>query len=201
MKIICVVIAAFMVTTTAWASETGKPKEYPGLKNFHEVNTGIWRGAAPTDEGLKTLRSMKIHTIIDLRYMTKDVKKEKDTAKEMGFEWINIPMGHEAPKQKQVDLFLSTLAKAPKESVFVHCQHGADRTGCMIGIYRVQVQNWTFKDAWSEMRKYGFKWFLFALKDAVRSRAKKISLIPDQPILDNCSCLTSNLSFFPSQYA
>jgi len=32
--------------------------------------------------------------------------------------------------------------------VFVHCQHGADRTGCMIGLYRVKVQSWKFEQAW-----------------------------------------------------
>ena len=144
-----------------------------GLKNFHQVADGIYRGAAPTNTGLKTLKSMGIHTIIDLRISPKQVKAEKKTAEGMGFKWINIPMGKEAPKQKQVDTFLSTLAKAKGEPVFVHCQYGADRTGCMIGIYRVQVEGWTFEKTWQEMRKYGFKPYLNELKEAVRSRVKK----------------------------
>jgi protein tyrosine/serine phosphatase len=143
-----------------------------GLPNFHQVTSGIFRGGAPTGDGLKALKDMGIHTIIDLRISPKDVKVEKKTAEAMGFTWLNIPMGKEAPTQKQVDTFLATLAKAPDEPVFVHCQHGADRTGCMVGIYRVQVEGWSFAQACQEMGKYGFKPYLNELKEAVRSRAK-----------------------------
>jgi protein tyrosine/serine phosphatase len=195
-----VLISAALATAACSATKKTDKVEYPGLTNFHQVVAGIYRGAAPTDEGLKTLKSMKIHTIIDLRSYTQ-AKHEKETAERMGFEWLNLPMGKEAPTQKQVDKLLKTLAKADKEPVFVHCQHGADRTGCMIGIYRVKVQHWTFDDAWKEMRKYGFKWFLFDLKEAVRSRAGKTRACMDQPILESCSLLTSYFSGRPSQYA
>ncbi|HEY3415835.1 MAG TPA: tyrosine-protein phosphatase [Armatimonadota bacterium] len=141
-----------------------------GIPNFHTVSDGIYRGAAPTKEGLAALKAMKVHTIIDLRISPPLAKAEKKIVTGMGMTWINIPMGKEAPTKKQVEPFLAALGKAPKEPVFVHCQYGADRTGCMIGIYRVQVQGWTFAQAWAEMRKYGFKPFLTEMKEAVRSR-------------------------------
>ena len=144
-----------------------------GLPNFHQVGPGIFRGAAPTAAGLATLHAMGIHTIIDLRISPREVKQEKARALALGFQWINLPMGSEAPTAKQVETFLAVLAKAPKESVFVHCQHGADRTGCMIGIYRVAVQGWSFAQAWPEMRKYGFNPRWTKLTAAVRSRVKK----------------------------
>ena len=145
-----------------------KPK---GLPNFGPVAPGIYRGAAPTPQGLATLKSMNIHTIIDLR-SAKQAKEEKARATAMGFTWINLPMGADPPTSKQVATFLATLAKAPREQVYVHCQYGADRTGCMVGIYRVSVQGWSFPRAWEEMRHYGFhpKWA--KLTDAVKSRAK-----------------------------
>jgi protein tyrosine/serine phosphatase len=152
-------------------AETKKP-DPKALPNFQEVTTNTYRGGAPTREGLRTLQKMGVHTIIDLR-IEKKAQGEKKVAEEMGFTWIHLPMGREAPTKKQVDTFLATLANAEDEPVFVHCQHGADRTGCMIGIYRVQVQGWTFEQAWKEMRKYGFKPYLDELKAAVRSRAKK----------------------------
>ena len=152
------------------ATPTSKPPV--GIPNFHEVVPGIYRGAAPTKEGLQALQKMKVKTIIDLRIERGMAKKEQIIAEGMGFTFIHLPMGKEAPTQKQVDTLLATLAKAPKEPVFVHCQHGADRTGSMIGIYRVQVQGWTFAQAWPEMRKYGFKPYLSELKEAVRSRVK-----------------------------
>ncbi|BDI29096.1 hypothetical protein CCAX7_11470 [Capsulimonas corticalis] len=138
------------------------------LPNFHDVAPGITRGAAPTPAGLEKLKAMGVHTIIDLRYSP--VKEEKAEAQKLGFTWINLPMGAEAPTPKQVATFLATLKKAPGEPVFVHCQHGADRTGCMIGIWRVTQQGWTFPQAWAEMRKYGFNPRWTELTGAVKER-------------------------------
>jgi protein tyrosine/serine phosphatase len=167
------VLALLVIQSTMSAYATSVKTDPPGLPNFHQVTANIYRGAAPTKAGLKLLKTMKIHTIIDLRISPGPVKEEKKFAESIGFTWLNIPMGREAPTQRRVDTFLATLAKSQKEPVFVHCQYGADRTGCMIGIYRVQVQGWSFTQAWTEMRKYGFKPFLSELKSAVRSRAKQ----------------------------
>ncbi len=166
------VLSLLVASVMARALAEPSKKKPAGLPNFHQVTASIYRGGAPTQEGLKTLRALKIHTIIDLRIEHDLAQAEKKTAEGMGFTWLNIPMGKQAPTQQQVDTFLTTLARAPKAPVFVHCQHGADRTGCMIGIYRVQVQGWSFTQAWAEMRRYGFKPYLSELKEAVRSRAK-----------------------------
>jgi protein tyrosine/serine phosphatase len=158
------------VVAGGWAAP--KAEGPAGIPNFHTVTTNITRGAAPTAEGLRGLKARGVKIIIDLRISPKLVKEEKARAAALGFTWVNIPMGAEPPTQKQVDTFLALLARAPKEPVFVHCQHGADRTGCMIGIYRVQVQGWTYQQAYTEMRKYGFKKYYTKLADAVKKRAK-----------------------------
>ena len=116
---------------------------------------------------------MGVHTIVDLRIAPKTVKKEKATAQAMGFNFINLPMGAEAPTQKEVDTLLATLKQAPGEPVYVHCQHGADRTGCMIGIYRVTQQGWQWKPTFAEMRKYGFNPRWTKLSTAVQERIGK----------------------------
>ncbi|HEX2948256.1 MAG TPA: tyrosine-protein phosphatase [Armatimonadota bacterium] len=164
-------LVLMLLGTVVGVSTQAVSKDPAGLSNFHQVNSTIYRGGAPTKTGLQYLQKIGIHTIIDLRISPKEVKAEKKMATEMGFTWLNIPMGREAPTSKQVATFLSTLAKSDDEPVFVHCQYGADRTGCMIGIYRVTVQGWSFTQAWTEMRKYGFKPYLDELKEAVRSRA------------------------------
>ena len=144
----------------------------PGLPNFHSVSPGIWRGAAPTETGLKQLRAMGVKTVIDLRIAPKTVQREGQEARALGFHWINLPMGADPPTARQVAVFLATLKRAPGEPVFVHCQHGADRTGCMLGIYRVTQQGWTFPQAYAEMRRDGFDPRWGRLREAVRQRAK-----------------------------
>lgn len=143
----------------------------PALPNFHTVAPGIFRGGAPTLAGLRKLRTMGVHTVVDLRISPRQVKQEKAEAQRLGFTWINLPMGSNPPTQRQVSTLLSTLHHAPQEPVFVHCQHGCDRTGCMIGIWRETEQNWTFPQAWAEMRKYGFDPRWSRLTEAVRQRS------------------------------
>lgn len=157
-------VAACLLPSSAVAAED--------LPNFHTVSPGIYRGAAPTEAGLRQLRSKGIRTIIDLRISPKQVKNEKALAERLGFRWLNLPMGSEPPTSKQVSTLLSTLKKAPDEPVFVHCQHGADRTGCMIGIWRVTQDNWDYAKTYKEMRKYGFKPYYTKLSNAVKQRAK-----------------------------
>lgn len=143
------------------------------LPNFAVVVPGIYRGAAPTAAGLKKLKAQGVRTVIDLRIEKKGQVEEEAAAKALGLKRIRIPMGSEAPTAKQVALFLETLDRAKSEPVFVHCQHGADRTGAMVGIYRVTRQGWGFEETWKEMRKYGFKTFLKDLKGSVQKRATK----------------------------
>lgn len=38
----------------------------------------------------------------------------------------------------------------------VHCNHGADRTGMTIALYRMAVQGWSREDAIEEMRRGGY---------------------------------------------
>lgn len=144
----------------------------PDLPNFHAVAPGIWRGAAPSEAGLERLKAMGVRTVIDLRISPKLVRREGAEARALGFHWINLPMGADPPTPGQVTTFLAALGRAPGEPVFVHCQHGADRTGCMVGIYRVSRQGWAFPRAYAEMRRDGFDPRWGRLREAVRVRAK-----------------------------
>lgn len=150
-----------------------RPSLKGDLPNFAPVSPGIYRGAAPTTAGLKKLRAMGIRTVIDLRISPKQVKQEKQIAEQLGFKWINLPMGAEPPTSKQVKTLLATLKQAPNEPVFVHCQHGADRTGCMLGIWRITQEGWSYPEAWKEMRYYGFNPHWKLLTGAVQKAANQ----------------------------
>ena len=144
----------------------------PVISNFHTVGPGITRGGAPLEAGLKQLKAMGVKTVIDLRIAPKTVKREGEEARALGLNWINLPMGSDSPTSRQVSTFLAALKQAPQVPVFVHCQHGADRTGCMVGIYRVTQQGWTYPRAYAEMRRYGFNPRWVNLSKAVQERAK-----------------------------
>ena len=143
------------------------------LPNFHAVAPGIWRGAAPSAAGLKSLKERGVKTVIDLRIEKKGQSEEAASAKALGLRRVRIPMGREAPTERQVTQFLAEMKGAGAAPVFVHCQHGADRTGAMIGIWRATRQGWPFDKTYAEMRKYGFKPYLTELKGSVEKRSRK----------------------------
>lgn len=168
---LCIIVRPVFAQTPPAAVPAAVPavKVSPrDLPNFGVVAPGIYRGAAPTAEGLRRLKASGVRTVIDLRIERKGQKEEAVTAAALGLRRIRIPMGREAPTKKQIAQFLAVLAAAPSEPVFVHCQYGADRTGAMVGIYRERRQNWTFNQTYREMRHYGFNPKLWELKGAVQ---------------------------------
>jgi tyrosine-protein phosphatase SIW14 len=154
----------------AGASRTAKSDR--DLPNFAQVTPGLYRGAAPTTAGFARLKALGVRTIIDLRIEKHGQAAEVAATKALGFSRLRIPLGREAPTKKQVATFLSTVNDPAQQPVYVHCQYGADRTGAMIGIYRVTHDGWTFDQAYKEMRRYGFKPFLTELKGSVAAHAR-----------------------------
>lgn len=143
----------------------------PSLPNFAQVAPGLYRGAAPAPAGLARLKRLGVTTIIDLRISPKLVAKEKSEARQLGFRFVNLPMGSDPPTAAQTAAFLAAANNAAAQPVFVHCQHGADRTGCMFGIYRVSHDHWSYDRAYAEMRRYGFKPYYTKLSGAVKQRS------------------------------
>lgn len=150
-----------------------KNKKIEDLPNFHKVHPYLYRGGEPTNKGVKELKKLGVTTLIDLRAPTKMAKAERKYAESIGLKYINLPMSAKAPTKKQVATLLSTIeeGKNKNEPVFVHCQHGSDRTGCMIGIWRVVKDGWKFDRTYKEMRKYWFGKKYTELRNAVKTRA------------------------------
>jgi len=150
-----------------------KPKEH--LPNFHQVAPYLYRGGEPTETGLEQVKKMGVATIIDLRGAGPDTKIEKEQAEKLGMHYANLPMDSRAPSNEQVDQFLHAVEKAKAanadKAVFVHCQHGSDRTGCMVGVWRVTHDGWSYDKAYEEMRKYYFGPKFVNLSTTVRQYA------------------------------
>lgn len=124
----------------------------PGLPNLYKLNDGLYRGAQPTAEGIRELEKLGVKTIICLRanHPDKDILGDAKIAVE------DIPMKTWDPKDEQVVRFLRIVADKNRRPVFVHCQHGADRTGTMCAAYRVAIDGWTKRQAIDEMTQGGF---------------------------------------------
>lgn len=136
-----------------------KRKNKP-LPNFHIVDQNkLFRGAAPRDQGIKTLKEIyDVTTIIDLRDSKKyaaQIAAEKKAAKTLGIEHLNISMlAKVPPTPEQIQKFFKIIAKSPGK-IYMHCREGKDRAGIMSALYRIEKQGWTNEKAYEEMIKYG----------------------------------------------
>jgi protein tyrosine/serine phosphatase len=131
-----------------WAVEVN----LPGLLNLHKVSDDLYRGAQPTAEGMKQLEKLGIKTVINLRSFHSDSDEIRDA--NLSSEHIYTQAWR--AEDKDVVNFLKIVTDPSRTPVFVHCQHGADRTGTMCAIYRIAVQGWSKDEAIEEMTKGGF---------------------------------------------
>jgi len=128
------------------------PVERPGLPNLHRVSDDLYRGAQPTADGFRELKEMGIRTVINLRSFHSDRDEIGDAA--LAYEHIAMKAWH--PEDEDVVRFLRVATDPARMPVFVHCKHGADRTGVMCALYRMAVQGWSSEEAVEEMREGGF---------------------------------------------
>jgi len=129
-----------------------QPIDKPGVDNFHRVSEALYRGAQPTGEGMKQLDAMGIRTVVNLRkhHSNDEILRGLDMACEA------IPASARQMTVEEVVAFLRIATDRSRAPVFVHCRHGADRTGVMCAAYRIAVQGWTKAEALHEMVEGGF---------------------------------------------
>lgn len=134
------------------------------IPKFVSVTSQIYRGGRPDTAGLQQLAKMNVRTVINIDDNESAAKRERETAEKLGLRWINEPMdSFREPASAQIDRLLASLQDPSLFPVFIHCKHGEDRTGLVIGLYRVEVQKWTPTAAYKEMRERGFHPILKAL--------------------------------------
>jgi protein tyrosine/serine phosphatase len=129
----------------------------PGLPNLHRVTTNLYRGAQPAPKGLLELKRLGIRTVVSLREHNDDeaeLKKAGLTTADLRL--VSIPIDTAKLNQIQMIDFLKIVTDPTAQPVFVHCLHGADRTGTAIATYRLAVEGWTKKDAIDELRQGGY---------------------------------------------
>jgi protein tyrosine/serine phosphatase len=67
---------------------------------------------------------------------------------------------------RHIDEILAILKTAtPDDGIYVHCKHGQDRTGLVMGLERVIDVGWQPKDAHDEMVRIGFHTAFLGLQE------------------------------------
>ncbi len=126
--------------------------DVPGVRNFAQISAALYRGAQPTARGFAELKQLGIRTVVNLRFLHDDRSKLRGT----GLRYLHLPCNAWRPKVDHVLECLKVVLSPHHQPVFIHCLHGADRTGTMAAIYRMIEHGWTPDEAVCEIRNFGF---------------------------------------------
>lgn len=175
MKLLFFVTMAFtcsLFSDVAFAQKTS-------ITNFAKVDDGIYRGARPKNlSEIQNLKNIGIKTVINLQggdvtddelgwlipYVEEgeslaERNQEKRQVESLSMNYRNLPLNSLSKVTKReadrIVLALMMMKDSNLKPIFIHCAHGADRTGLVIALYRVIYQNWSKERAQIEMIRMG----------------------------------------------
>jgi tyrosine-protein phosphatase SIW14 len=125
-----------------------------GVAYAAEVAPGLYRGGQPSAEGVAWLKSIGVKTVLNLRHYHGDTEKSEVESVGLRYERIALTSRDE-PTPEQVARFLSIVRDPALRPLYVHCEHGVDRTGAMMAVYRMEDEGWSNADAYAEMESFG----------------------------------------------
>lgn len=144
-----------------------------GIPNFQKTTDVIFRGGRPTQQGLDYLKKAGFKTIINIENNMDAVNAEYKYTQKIGLQMFSSPLPWtKTPNDAQVMKIIEALKNPVYHPVIIHCHYGKDRTGLIIGLYRVLVQGWKPQDAYAEMIKYGFHTEYKALDNYYRAKTR-----------------------------
>ena len=161
MKPIQTAIPLIVVIASSWAVEAQvvhAVSDSKPIPRFDQVAESFYRGGQPHQRGYEYLKHLGVKTIINLG----DENREAEEVRSLGLRYVHIPMSPwERVPESKIQMFFQVMRDRDSYPVFVHCKHGTDRTGFMVGLYRVAFQGWSADRAYEEARAHGmWPWHL-----------------------------------------
>lgn len=135
------------------------------MKTKKKVSDVLYRGPRP--KSFRELMEMGITKDINLESGVYEGFHEDGFEKELactfGVIEFNIPLSDfTPPKYWQVVKVLHIILNLPGIA-YLHCLHGADRTGFICAVYRMVIDGWSYEDAVKEMFQEGFHKFPYLI--------------------------------------
>ena len=157
------------------------------VQNLYRVDQALFRSAQPNVAGFRDLEALGVKTVLDVAGGDGDDQSSRGTKLKL----FHVPMSAFGLRDDRVLEALRILTDPQNQPVVIHCQHGADRTGAIVALYRIVVQGWSKEDAVREMNEGGFhhsslfrnldRYVLAADVEAIRHKLGIVLPAPSSP--------------------
>jgi len=133
------------------------------IPSFSQVTPGIYRGGRPSDDGMMMLKNLGVKTDINLQggdvdFTTPEIvafmrwwepgetaaniDHEHGLADTLQMAFVPEPLNSLKPvtddEDAEIERILSVMNDPTAQPVFIHCEHGKDRTGLLVALYEVR---------------------------------------------------------------
>jgi protein tyrosine/serine phosphatase len=174
MRFVCLVFAVSLaLSSDAVPADTT-------ILNFSKINDVLYRGGRPKPADLSYLRSLNVRTVINLQggdlhnpryraFMTwwepgeldEAIVAEMNLSERLGLLFFSKPLDAIDPVSEEqdgrIDEILAIMSNPAAQPVYIHCEHGVDRTGLIIALYKVKHMGMSPQDAYNDWRASGHR--------------------------------------------
>lgn len=159
--------------------------------HFDVVKRGVLyrSGQLNTDQLQDAVKRYGIKTVVNFQLPGKGVDVERELARRMGIDFMNLPMpGDGSGQEFQFREVLKACDDPERRPVLIHCARGTCRTGAATALYRFERDGWTVEDVVAEMERQTYRegWLPGYVFGMVRNR-------PGQEIFQPAVALDRNL--------
>ncbi len=120
---------------------TPPPTDHPSPPASRQLTEGYWLGARFDQNHVPAMKEMGVEVVLSA---VAPSDATLDALREAGIEQVYIPIGSTF---RHAPVILETTGRYRPDQVFIHCQHGVDRTGAIAAFLLVTRHGWPVSDA------------------------------------------------------
>ena len=129
------------INTPQYPTEKGIYSVRNGMpKNTRHLKEGYWIGALPEVNNIEPMYNQGIRVILTVTKTKLSWRPVRKKINDLGIEHLYIPIGSRFPQDVS---FYTRLLEYKPDEIFVHCDHGGDRSGTVIAYLLINRNHWT----------------------------------------------------------